>query len=128
MCNDATDAVQMNTGLNSVLVLIILLLRHIIKATCTMKSSRHLVALRKKHSPLKFCYGRDNPGPSLDNEPTKVELKETLEYLHLEKRAATTNGDTLPVLEGRKVLYTKTGRPEATALTIIKASNSPVSL
>ena len=61
MCNDATDAVQMNTGLNSVLVFI-LLLRHIIKAICTMKSSRHLVVLGKKT--LKFCYGRDNPGPS----------------------------------------------------------------
>ena len=75
---------------------------------------------QNKNSPLKFCYGRDNPGPSatdgalgrtllwavcqreygvfgsterhrlltLDNEPTKVELKEALEYLHLEKRAA----------------------------------------
>ena len=63
MCNDGTDAVQMNTGLNSVLVFI-LLLRHIIKAICTMKSSRHLFVLRKKNSPLKFCYGRDNPGPS----------------------------------------------------------------
>ena len=85
-----------------------------------MKSSRHLVLLRK-NSPLKFCYRGDNPGPSatdgavgstwllwavcqreygvfgsterhrlltLDNEPTKVELKEALEYLHLEKRAA----------------------------------------
>ena len=119
MCIDATDAAQMNTGLNSVLVFI-LLLRHIVKAICTMKSSRHLVVLRKKNSPLKFYYARDNPGPSaidealgrtlpravcqreygvfgsterhrvltLDNKPTKVEMKEALEYRHLEKRAA----------------------------------------
>ena len=56
MCNDATDAVQMNTGLNSVLVFI-LLLRHIIKAIGTMKSSRHLVILRKKTAPLNFAKG-----------------------------------------------------------------------
>ena len=56
MCNDATDAVQMNTGLNSVLVFI-LLLRHIIKAICTMKSSRHLVVLRIKIAPLNFATG-----------------------------------------------------------------------
>ena len=59
----STGSVQMNTGLNSVLVFI-LLLRHIIKAICTMKSSRHFVVFRKKNSPLTFCYGRDNPGPS----------------------------------------------------------------
>ena len=56
MCNYATDAVQMITGLNSVLVFI-LLLRHIIKAICTMKSSRHLVVLRKKTAPLNFATG-----------------------------------------------------------------------
>ena len=46
----------MNTGLNSVLVFI-LLLRHIIKAIGTMKSSRHLVILRKKTAPLNFAKG-----------------------------------------------------------------------
>ena len=32
-----------------------------------------------------------------------INLKEALEYLHLEKRVATINGDALPVLEERKV-------------------------
>ena len=49
MYSDATDAVLMNTGLNSVLVFI-LLLRQIIKAICRMKSSRHFVVLRKKQA------------------------------------------------------------------------------
>ena len=56
MCNDAADAVQINTGLNSLLTFI-LLLRHIIKAIYTMKSSRHLVVLRKKPAPLNFATG-----------------------------------------------------------------------
>ena len=116
MCNDATNAVEINTGLNSVLIFI-LLLRHIIKAICTMKSSRHLVVLRKKNSPTGeiiqdraqqmerwvehypelsareriWCLWKALNATEcllMYNKSTKVKLKEALEYLHLEKCAA----------------------------------------
>ena len=47
VCNDASDTVQMNTSLTSVLVFC-MLLRQVTSRPCTMESSRHLVLLRTK--------------------------------------------------------------------------------
>ena len=186
MCNDATDAVQMNTGPNSVLVLI-LLLRHIIKAICTMKSSRHLVVLRKKTAPLNFATGeiiQDRAQqmerwvehypelPARENMVSLEALNATACLLWIMnllkwswkrpwstctwksarpgwwysgcargKKGTTMMKDANIVTlyknwesvawhpkNGCEGDYTKTGRPKETALTIIKGSNSPVSL